>query len=394
MRPRTQLSIVGALLLAGCEGSASHVSAVADTLRAEPEAWIGTAEGSPEYLFGRIVGIAVDTAGVIYVADDFGSTVRAFDPSGSSLDTVGSEGDGPGEFRYLLGLDFDPAGRLHVRGAFRLSVFEHSAESGLADSLVRTFPVEGGAEDRLVRGQAGAARFYAPGFVWEGFRRRGYYYLAFDSLGAVADTVLLPSFPDPESTGVANYAVNAEGGRNVAGINRAPFEPRPSWDISDEGRIWFTQGDRYEILELSPSGDTLDVIRRPYEPRPVPAGERRDSADAFLARLDSLPVPLDDVRGMSEMARRRDLPSVLPPIVAVRVSESGDVWVRRWPESGTRETTFDVVDPSGAADRTILVPEALSTHPAPWLSDERVIGVVEDPETGVQRVGVFRLPEP
>ena len=388
-----RLSILSALLLVGCERSESGLSAVVDTLRAEPEALIGTAEGAPEYLFGRIVGIAVDRSGTIYLADELGSSVRAYDRAGSYVGTVGSEGDGPGEFRYLLGLDFDPFGRLHVRGAFRLSVFEHSPETGLADSLVRTLAVEGGTADRTIPGQAGAAYFYAPGFIWEGFQRRGYFYLAYDSLGAVADTVVLPPFPDPESTGRANYAVSAQGGRNVEGINRAPFEPRPSWDISDEGHIWFTQGDRYEILELGPAGDTLAFVRRPYGPQPVPASERQDSTNAFLSRIDSVPVSLDEVRGMSEMARRRELPTVLPPIVAVQIGESGYLWVRRWPRSGTRETVFDIVDPSGAPDRIVLVPEALLTHPAPRLTNQLIIGVVEDPVTGVQRVGIFRLPE-
>lgn len=394
MKLCVRLSIFCTFLLVGCGRAEPDVVAAVDTLSADPEAVIGTAEGAPEYLFGRIVGIAVDPSGVIYVADELGSSVRAYDRSGSYLGTVGSEGDGPGEFRYLLGLDFDPLGRLHVRGAFRLSVFERSTEAWLADSLVRTAAVEGGTADRVVPGQAGAAFFYAPGFFWEGFQRRGYFYLAYDSLGAVADTIFLPSFPDPESTGSANYLVSAEGGRNVQGINRAPFEPRPSWDISDEGRIWFAQGDGYEMLELSPAGDTLQVIRRPHDPQPVPASERRDSADAFLSRLDSVPVSLDEVRGMSVMARRRELPTTLPPIVAIRIGGSGNVWVRRWPRSGSRETVFDIVDSSGAPDRTVVVPEAILTYPAPWLTDELIIGVLEDPPTGVQRVGIFRLPGP
>lgn len=53
---------------------------------------------------------------------------------------------------------------------------------------------------------------------------------------------------------------------------------------------------------------------------------------------------------------------------------------------------FDVLDLSGAApDRAVVIPDALSTSPAPWIAGGLVLGVLEDPVAGVQRVGVFRL---
>jgi hypothetical protein len=336
--------------------------------------------------------VVVDRSGVLYVADELGSLVRAYDPSGVYLGTVGSEGDGPGEFRYLLGLDMGPDGHLNVRGAFRISVFARS-DGVYADSLVRTVAAQGGTADRVIRSRAGDTLFYAPSYFWEGFQRRGYFYLAYDSHGRIADTIFIPPFHDPESTGLANYPVNEQGfGMNVVGINRAPFEPRPSWDITDEGHVWFADGDRYEILEVGPSGDTLRTIRRPYTAQEVPADERRDSAAAFGERLDSVPVPLDEVRGMSAMARRRALPTTLPPIVTIQVGEAGHVWVRRWPRAGVTETIFDVIDASGVPSRTVVIPASLMSDPAPWFTEELVAGVVEDPVTGVQRVGVFRLP--
>lgn len=383
--------LLGGSLL-GCDRAATPAASSADTLTASLEVTVGGEDGASEYLFGRIVGVATSDAGVIYVADELGSSVRAYDRTGAFLGRVASEGDGPGELRYLLGLDIDPAGRLHVRGAFRVSVFARSAEGAFADSLARTVPVQGGTSDRLVRGRAGELHFYVPSYVWEGFQRRGYFYLAYDSVGAIADTIFVPPFPDPESTGVANYPVNDQGfGVNVAGIGRVPFEPRPSWDMTDDGHVWFTTGDRYEILEVGPDGDTLQTIRSDYRPWSVSNDERSDSSEAFTARLDSVPVPLDDVRGLSALARRRELPTTVPPILALQVGVAGNLWVRRWPRSGVNETVWDIFDPSGAHDYTVVVPAALLTHPTPWLAGEVIAGVVEDAATGVQRVGVFRL---
>jgi hypothetical protein len=363
-----------------------------DTLHAEMHALIGQADGAAEHLFGQVVGVAVDEAGVIYVADAFGSSVRAYDASGAYLSTVGSEGDGPGEFRYLLGLDLDPDGHLLVRGAPRISVFARGPTGAVTDSLVRTLPVEPGLADRSVRGKAVGRGYFAPSYYWEGFQRRGYFYLAHDSVGRITDTVFVPPFADPETTGVANYPVNDQGfGVNVDGINRAPFEPRPSWDVDRRGRVVFAPGDRYEIVQVGPRGDTVWSVRRSVAAREIPVPERRDSAAEFNARLDSVPVSIDDVRGMSAMARRRELPATLPAIIGIQVAEDGDLWVRRWPGTGTDETVFDVLDPTGTLLHAVRVPAALRSVPAPWIAGDLVVGVIVDPTTGVEQVGVFRL---
>jgi hypothetical protein len=366
-------------------------SVAADTVVAERQSTIGELDGAPEQIFGRVVGVAADKDGVIYVADEIGSTVRAYETMGGYLGTVGVEGDGPGEFRYLLGLDIDPTGRLHVRGAFRVSVLERSGAAAIADSVVGIFPVQVANPDRDVRSRAGSSAFYSPSFFWEGFQRRGYFYLAYDSTGVVTDTIFVPPFPDPETTGLANYRVNERGGANVEGINRSPFEPRPTWDITREGDVWFSMGDRYEILAVGPSGDTLQMVRRSGPLALIPNDERQDSADAFQARLDSVPVSLDRVRGMSPMARRGELPSALPAIVAIQVDELGNLWVRRWPRAGVAESVFDVFGPDGSLLRTVLVPASLMTSPAPWIDGEFIVGVEQDPVTGVQRVGTFRI---
>ncbi|MEQ9401616.1 MAG: 6-bladed beta-propeller [Longimicrobiales bacterium] len=347
-------------------------------------------DGPDEYLFGRIVGIAIADRGVTYVADAVGSTVRAYDPNGRYLATIGSEGDGPGEFRHLLGLDIDPRGDLVVRGAFRLSVFRESTGSGVAASLIRAVPIQGPNPDRDIRGRAVGHDFYGPSYFWEGFQRRGYFYLVYDSVGTISDTVFVPPFREPESTGRANYPVNAQGGRNVDGINRSPFEPRPSWDVDEEGHILFAEGARYEIVKVGPGGDTLLTIRRPDETRPVPEGEGRDSAHAFLARLDSVPVPLSQVRGMSQMARAREIPDLLPEVIGVQVGEGGNLWVRRWPR-GADESIFDVFDANGEALWQVVVPAMLTSNPAPWISGDQIAGVVVDPATRVETVAVFRL---
>ena len=111
--------------LGGCETDAVEESprfAATDTFVAAPLSTIGAVDGAPE-LFGRIVGVAADGDRTVYVADGIGDLVRAYAPDGRYLGTVGREGDGPGEFRYLRGIGVASSGELTVRGHFRVSLF-------------------------------------------------------------------------------------------------------------------------------------------------------------------------------------------------------------------------------------------------------------------------------
>lgn len=363
-----------------------------DTVVATQLAVFGEVDGPQEYLFGRVAAVAADDSGAVYVADGLGSIVRAYNTSGKYLGTVGTEGSGPAEFRYLRDLGLDPDNNLHVRGAFRVSVFRKSEGSEFADSVVRTLAVRGFDSAPRSRGKSDGSRYYIPSYIWKDFLIRGYFYVVLDSLGRTVDTVSVPAFPDPEFSGRATYATDERGfGPGVEGVNRAPFEAAPGWDITSEGQVLASPGDRYQVTEIAPSGDTVQVIRYSFPPRPIPEQEAQDSARAFRARLDSIPVPLDRMRGMSDRARRGALPTVLPEILAIQVDRKGNIWLKRWPRSGEKETVFDILSPSGAPLSTVRIPADLLSDPVPWVSPKVVVGVVRDAATQTDRVAVFRL---
>lgn len=75
---------------------------------------IGSIEAEGPELFGSVAGLAVDSAGRIYVLDRQAKEVRAFDAAGAFLRRIGREGGGPGELGDPIALAIGPEGSLLV----------------------------------------------------------------------------------------------------------------------------------------------------------------------------------------------------------------------------------------------------------------------------------------
>ena len=72
-------------------------------LAEEPTLSIGQLSGPDELLFGRIASARRDAVGNVVVADGQAHQIRIFDVEGRHLQSLGRDGEGPGEFRTLSG---------------------------------------------------------------------------------------------------------------------------------------------------------------------------------------------------------------------------------------------------------------------------------------------------
>lgn len=68
------------------------------------------------------------------------------------------------------------------------------------------------------------------------------------------------------------------------------------------------------------------------------------------------------------MARRGEMPKVLPEIHGVYIAVDGNIGLRRWPRAGKRETVFDVLSADGQLLRTVRLSADLLMDPVPWVS--------------------------
>ena len=70
-----------------------------------------------EVLFGVISDIITDDSGNYYMLESQLSEIQVYSADGEYLDTIGREGEGPGEFRRSFNLMMQPSARRHRRGS-------------------------------------------------------------------------------------------------------------------------------------------------------------------------------------------------------------------------------------------------------------------------------------
>jgi len=71
-------------------------------------------EGSDGTIFGRIKNIVVDDEGTAYILDTQLKEVIVYGATGRFLQTIGRQGDGPGEFRYPINMFITPDNQIGV----------------------------------------------------------------------------------------------------------------------------------------------------------------------------------------------------------------------------------------------------------------------------------------
>jgi len=80
------------------------------------ETTIGRRPDEPPHLFSKVIGAVRLSDGRIVVGDELTREARYFDPRGEHLLTVGGQGEGPGELRFLYAVDRMPGDTVVLGG--------------------------------------------------------------------------------------------------------------------------------------------------------------------------------------------------------------------------------------------------------------------------------------
>ena len=280
------------------------------------------------------------TDGRIAAADRELGRLRIFSRSGDHLQSMGTAGDGAGEFRSLDRL-VEWRGRLWVFDVRRLRLTSFDA-TGTPAEEVELGPFESAQPigDVLTIGDAL--------FGIEARVRRD------DSVPSLyRDTVHVFGL-EPESTqpivSFPGTLMQHVGTARAGVVGSRPYAPQPSW-ATDGSSLYFSSGDRFEFSVADGSGRTTRIVRRTDPPPPLTEAEITEWRDP---QLDG--VPESERAIVEENLARWVMPETLPTYVGLLVDASGNVWAQRWGE-GAQE--WEVYRSDGACLGSVLMPTGL-----------------------------------
>ncbi|MEO5797810.1 MAG: 6-bladed beta-propeller [Gemmatimonadales bacterium] len=359
-----------------------------DTVRANIIAVIGENSPRTPFLLGEVSGLAIDAVGRVYVSDFQDPRIVVFAPDGRKLTIIGRKGKGPGEFTAPTGPVFGADGALYIRDLEKVSRFSADPKSGLPTRFDRFFegPPMAPWRSKLASSIDNAGRFHFPLEVGlrDGITHYSYQRYALD--GRKLDSIAVPV----QLTARSNWAsvpIAPGTGRMVKGVNVVPFHPMPVWAVGSTGNIIAGPGDRYTLSETNAIGQAVRQFGRNIALDRIPQAERAESTRALKRRIDSLPVPLAQVNGVSEEVRAMRLPETYPSYRSASVAANGELWIRRSSTASARKSSFfDLFGAAGVYLRTVVVPVDCSIAPAPVIRGSSFACLAIDEESGAETV--------
>lgn len=351
-------------------------------------------------LFSWVPYLRVHEDHGVFVVEPREGQVSVWSPAGSLRYRVGRRGQGPGDLMFPYRLGFRPSG-FWVRDNQRFTFFSYEGEfretlppppttvsyQGFrirTEAILRSNSYLGVPQipDHIEIGWGGTSfpeqpilRVYQAGDRW-----------ASDTLFWLDNHNKILALSDP----------NSEAGWSFFGAE--PFAENDLYaiDLQREQIIIARRNlapDVVRVYSISPSGDTL--WRRSLELDPVPLTEER-----VANRVDELAANVLRVAQSTSPTRQPSRSTVkdwlrdsmftsdhLPPVDALQVASTGEIWLRTWHESDTVRAWYSFPPDPSVPPREVLLPKWLGVLDA---TDTHVWGTRTD-SLGVPHVVGRRL---
>ena len=312
--------------------------------------------------------------GRVVIADGGSSLLRFYDESGRHSLSVGGQGEGPGQFRWLYTVALLSSESLVTYDGIlhRATIFDVNGNIG------RTTPIErrggllvvGALQDGSLVGMRLDALIgrFGPGVSVDSGD-----YVAYGLDGAV-DTIA--RFP--------RFEVFFHEGR--PSVLDALALGRTAYGATGDDRVYLGWNDSYEIGSYSRAGKLLQLTRLNMSGRPLTA----DMIEAYTAER------VAGVRGESQRRRLEEYlsanpwPENLPAFREMRIDRRGNLWVEDYPAPGTSMNFWSVFDVEGFFLGRVTMPAEFSPLD---IGPDYVLGVWRDADD-VEHVRMYELVKP
>lgn len=324
-----------------------------------PRVQMSKPEASFPEPFSRITGLRELADGRLIVSDRLEVALRIVDLTSGSMEEIGHEGSGPGEYRMpddLFSLPGDST-LLVDFGNMRLTVI--APDGTLGESLGMMHP---GGFLLFPRGADAAGRLYFDMSNVMSMRPGeslpdSFAVVALDRGTGAIDTMSL--LPRPQIGQVRSGG----GGVSFSGHGVQPFEATNEWGVAPDGRVALAWGENYRLEWRSRGSPPALGPAVDYEPVKITRADKEAWADR-MSSASMMMLSTDGGRGSRTVNVPRpdvdemEWPEVKPAFgrEAVSVTPEGEAWVRRYVGAGEPET-YDVFDASARRVRQVVLPE-------------------------------------
>jgi hypothetical protein len=306
---------------------------------------IGLLDGEAEYMFGQIRHIAVTEDGSIFIADGQLNQIREYDSRGEFRRMVGLQGQGPGEYQRLMGMETLPNNQLAVlTNPHRLILYDIATAKHTGDFRVPSQLYSSGllefdmAGHVYVKDTAEAPAQGSRSFVW----------IKTSLSGEVLDRIPVPD----EDAEFEHFTLIVPEGA----LQNFPVVTCCAW--SPLGYVIVGRNDEYSFDIMRPDG-TIHVAHEHERVRLHP--EEKAVWEAWAERFDQ---------------HSYKIPWVKPAYRNLYVGDRGRIWVDRYVEATKRDLpprdpgdsrplltwrerkTFDAFEPDGTFLGTVVLPDA------------------------------------
>jgi hypothetical protein len=346
----------------------------------EEEVRIGVQEGQPEYQFGSVHRIAVDSRHRIFVLDDMEQHIQVYSPEGVYEQTVGGRGQGPGELQAAMFLLMGPGDTVLVPDGRNLR-FNRYAPDGSAIGSFR-MRLEAGRPITFKATASGviAGQIRLPALTGERASENPTDVIALLATdGTVTDTLM--TFPSGEMIGPSGVRV---------------FAPEPAWDLTDDLQLAFGVTSDYRI-GLYAGGHLERVISKLFERHPVGDQDQEAIMEEMERRWASEASVSEEMK--ARLRSRWSFADFYPAYQRLAFGPVGTIWVQRvqpvtelteeelknW--QNARAPEWDVFDSEGRFLGAVIMPRRFT--PMEFRGD-KIYGVWRH-ESGVEYVVRLRV---
>jgi hypothetical protein len=338
VKPSIMLCPALLALAAGCSDSPSWSGAVTDSagvtvvhnpdvgVWAASETWtleeelrIGVVEGDPEYTFGRIGSVDVDSRDRIFVLDAQAQHVKVYSPEGQYELTIGGPGNGPGELGpEPASLSVGSGDTLFVSDLSNQRVNRYAPDGTTLGSLRLAFENGLPLAIAATRGGVIAAQVRPLALPGEAQPDSMDVVVLLDTDGSVLDTL---------------KRFRSGGTLRLWGDQPAitVFASEPAWQISDAGRLHLGMSEQYRLEQYTSTGILERIVTKSFVPRAISGGDRELMRSLFHEQLRATVPPQAFEQASAQVDQLVGFADHYPAYARILLGPGNSIWVQHVP---------------------------------------------------------------